>query len=163
MGSSSVIARTWLRRSVTALLRIARSLGSGFEEFKRALAKAQEAGASSAGEIAVVLNQSGHRTARGGTWAEAENVHRMLKKIEADAPGGNRPAPSSPKPRKEPISSPSRYLHTSGFDRIQRIMDLRKLKMGDVMRELGLKPLNASVGNAKGGSTRVRAETLVKL
>ena len=132
------------------------------EEFKRALAEVRQTGASSVKEIAAALNRSGHRTARGGEWAEA-NVHRMLKNIrKAPLVAEVNQIPAA-KPRSEPISSPSRHIIPSGADRIRRIMNLRKLKNGDVMRELGLRPLDASVGSAMGGRSRVQAETLVKL
>jgi hypothetical protein len=132
------------------------------EEFRRALAEVRQTGASSVKEIAAALNRSGHKTARGGEWAEA-NVHRVLKKIREAPLVAEVTPPPAPKPRNEPVSSPSRQLHRSGAARIQRIMDLRNLKLGQVMREMGLRPLDASVGSAMVGRSRVQAETLVKL
>jgi DNA invertase Pin-like site-specific DNA recombinase len=132
------------------------------EEFMRALAEVRQTGASSVKEIAAALNRSGHRTARGGEWAEA-NVHRMLKNIrEAPLIAEVNQIPA-PKPKREPISSPSRHIIPSGADRIQRIMNRRNLKFGDVMREMGLNPLDASVSNAVNVNTRVKPEKLEKL
>lgn len=39
----------------------------------------------------------------------------------------------------------------------------RKLKLGDVMREIGLKPLNASLGNALKGPSRIRPDMAAAL
>jgi DNA invertase Pin-like site-specific DNA recombinase len=132
------------------------------EEFKCALAEVRQTGASSVKEIAAALNGSGHRTARGGEWAEA-NVHRMLKNIRKAPLVAEVNQIAAPKPKREPISSPSRHIIPSGADRIQRIMNLRNLKFGDVMREMGLNPVDPSVSNAVHVNTRVKPEKLEKL
>jgi DNA invertase Pin-like site-specific DNA recombinase len=132
------------------------------EEFKRALAEVRQTGASSVKEIAAALNRGGRRTARGGEWAEA-NVHRILKKIREAPLVAEVTPPPAPKPRREPIYSPSGYICSSGKRRIQRIMSHRNLKFGDVMREMGLNPVDASVSNAVHVNTRVKPEKLEKL
>jgi DNA invertase Pin-like site-specific DNA recombinase len=125
-------------------------------EFEEMLRLARKAGAKSVVEIAADLNARGFRTARGGDW-KASNVHRMLKEIDA-APSSSgvsrsssKPAPST-KPRT--IFDANGYLLPDGVRRIRQIMDHRKIKMGVVMKELGHKALDASLGNAMRGDRR---------
>ena len=55
------------------------------------------------------------------------------------------------------------WLTTAVSDQVRRAMAAQRLKMGDLMSELGLKRLNASVGNALHGRVRLNADTLDRL
>lgn len=56
-----------------------------------------------------------------------------------------------------------RRLTHGAKHRIAVIMDRRRLKMGDVMRELGFKPLNASLGRALLSGTRIQQDLIAAL
>lgn len=60
------------------------------------------------------------------------------------------------------VVNTARRLTPRAKKRIATIMDRRRLKMGDVMSELGFKRLNASLGNALKG-TRVNAGMVAPL
>jgi hypothetical protein len=133
-------------------------------EFEEMLQVAKKAGATSAAEIAAELNARGFRTARGGDW-KVSNVHRMLKEIGDAPPSSSGVSRRSPKPAPPPAPVFDRddHLLPAGKDRILRIMDLRKIKSGHIMREIGFKPLNVSLGNAMNQGTRVSPEMSVKI
>lgn len=56
-----------------------------------------------------------------------------------------------------------RYLEPGAKARIQTIMARRKMKMGAVMKEMGFNPLDASLGLALAGRTRLRPDVLMAL
>jgi hypothetical protein len=127
-------------------------------EFEELVRLARGTGAKTVVEITADINARGFRTARGGEWKVA-NVHRVLKEIggapsasSASGRSGKRAEPSKP----EPLIDPSGYLIESGVKRIERIMERRKMKIGDVSKELGGKPLDASLGNAMSKARRSR-------
>lgn len=127
-------------------------------EFEEMVRLSKDSGAKTVAEITTDINARGFRTARGGEWKVA-NVHRLLKEI------GGSPSASSASGRSlkraepvkpEPLFDPSGYLIQSGIKRIERIMERRKMKIGDVSEELGGKRLDASLGNAMSEARRSR-------
>jgi hypothetical protein len=67
------------------------------------------------------------------------------------------------------VRPPTKVLHRDGvllpwaIARIRKVMLARRLRMGAVMTEMGFKALDASLGNALHGTTRVRTEVIVAL
>jgi hypothetical protein len=62
-----------------------------------------------------------------------------------------------------PIFDGQGYLTADGRGRLERLLNSKGITTGDLMREIGESPLNASVGNALGsGVSRVRKPSLIE-
>ncbi|MBL4927778.1 hypothetical protein [Fuscibacter oryzae] len=102
-------------------------------------------------------------------WAKATTAERVAFKAMIGcapkvsttsfiSPGVSQPTTPASTPR--PIHQ-NRYLTPEAADDIRAIMARRGLKNGDVMRELGFNPLNASLGMALNRNTQIK-EPLLK-
>ena len=72
------------------------------------------------------------------------------------------PHPASINGAKVPIASNQRLLPWAK-SRIRAVMSIRHMKIGDVMKELGEKPLNASLGAALSSDNRLQPRIISAL
>lgn len=80
-------------------------------------------------------------------------------------PSGSTPAAAGlfPLSATAPISDPDRKLSAQTKQRVSEIMLARNLKMGDLMAELGLSKLNASIGNAIKQDSQIKPHVMKAL
>ena len=102
-------------------------------------------------------------------WKQATPAERNAFKI---AIGCTVAPPAAPTPAVSPvavsmnIARPLRantHLSSQTTDRIEGIMHLRKMKMGEVMKEMGFSSLNTSLGMAMQRGTQVREDVFKAL
>ena len=100
-------------------------------------------------------------------WAKAGPAERdaFLRRLTAMpvSPHGPHPAPGAPPATLTARNAPQPPLSLAEIADIRAIMDRRKIKNGDIMREIGLDPLDASLGVALSRGTRLRDDLLVRL
>lgn len=103
-------------------------------------------------------------------WKKATLAERDLFKLEIGCPAAalsaapaSTLAPSGRSPAIASSSTPAHGLPPDLERDMRSIMDRRRLKMGDVMRELGRNPRDASVGMALARNTRITGDLLADL